>query len=150
MRYALAGDTPEYKKKAHQNYVEHILPKRESRYAKLKKAREDLKLEVLTRYSVNGILGCSCSGCTETLIDFLTLDHLNLDGAKHRKLLGKTGNSMYVWAKAQGYPLIFQTLCQNCNIARSIPRNKGVCPHLIAPLFDTYAGQLYPGHGHGA
>jgi hypothetical protein len=69
-----------------------------------------------------------CCGETEPL--FLTLDHINGGGNKHRREIkesGKGSGSFYEWLKRNGYPPGFQVLCQNCNVGKW--RNGGVCPH---------------------
>ena len=66
---------------------------------------------------------CRCCGVIE--IEFLTIDHINGGGNKHRKEIGES--NMYKWLKKQGFPKEgFQILCMNCNWAT---RNKGICPH---------------------
>lgn len=84
--------------------------------------RRLVKVEVLTRYG-----GCFCVCCGESGIEFLTIDHMNNDGAEHRKKLGGGGIRLYPWLKKNGYPSGYQVLCYNCNIARHW--NGGVCPH---------------------
>lgn len=71
--------------------------------------------------------GGKCACCGERSIEFLSLDHIDGGGSKHRKTLGaKFGSSMYVWAEQQGYPIMFRVLCMNCNWARG---QYGYCPH---------------------
>ena len=83
----------------------------------------ELKLEVLSHYSVGGVLGCCWEGCTTTDIDMLTLDHLNDDGYKHI-IPGKTqrlsGNAIHIWARVHGFPEGLQTLCANHNLKKRI------------------------------
>lgn len=63
----------------------------------------------------------------------LELDHINNDGAGHRRSLGRTiGNGkgassvIYHWLKKQGFPKgIIQVLCASCNKAKS---RMGACP----------------------
>ena len=78
--------------------------------------------------------GYSCACCGETEPLFLTIDHVNNDGAEHRRSLGEyAGNgkgassSVLKWLKDNGYPEGFQVLCMNCNMGKE--RNKGICPH---------------------
>jgi len=79
-------------------------------YEKLRKRR--VKLEVVTHYG-NGT--AQCVVCGEDRLPCLTLDHVNNDGAQHRRDTGLTGGSaMYLWVKRKGFPKIFQTLCMNC------------------------------------
>ena len=73
---------------------------------------------------------CECCGETEPL--FLSIDHINNDGAEHRRSLGyKEGNgkgaAIYSWLKRNKYPEGFQILCMNCNHGKA--RNGGTCPH---------------------
>jgi hypothetical protein len=81
-----------------------------------KRRRDAIRLEVFSHYC-GGVPRCQCPGCTVTYIGFLTLDHVNGDGAKHRKenRLGTGSVLLWQWVKAQGYPSEFQVLCCNCN-----------------------------------
>ena len=84
------------------------------------RARPRLRLEVITHYS-NGANVCKC--CGEDHIPFLTIDHVNGGGLRHRRDLG---NNFYPWLKRNGFPNGFQVLCMNCNFAKW---RVGVCPH---------------------
>lgn len=77
------------------------------------------KIDVLNAYG-----GPRCVCCGETEIAFLQLDHINNDGAAHRRMVGKA--KMYQWIKRHGYPPGFQVLCANCNFAKGM---LGYCPH---------------------
>lgn len=65
----------------------------------------------------------ACCGETEPL--FLSLDHVNNDGASHRKVIDR--RKLYKWLARNHYPSGFQVLCMNCNHGKF--RNGGVCPH---------------------
>lgn len=90
-------------------------------------------MEVLTHYS-KGKPKCNC--CGEDKIQFLTLDHVNLDGASHRGQFQKErkrggtmgGNKFYTWLRKNNYPnkIKIQVLCFNCNCARQYSKH---CPH---------------------
>jgi hypothetical protein len=71
--------------------------------------------------------GLECSCCGESNLAFLQIDHINNDGAKHRKVLRKNGTTLYRWLIKNNFPEGYQTLCANCNIARY--HNGGICPH---------------------
>jgi hypothetical protein len=74
--------------------------------------------------------GPICACCGETEPKFLSIDHVNDDGADHRREIEskRTGSTkIYVWLKQNGYPPGFRVLCMNCNMGRW--RNGGVCPH---------------------
>lgn len=75
--------------------------------------------------------GRKCACCGESEPSFLTIDHIENDGSKHRKILGNgkrlDGTYLYRWLKKNNYPIGFQVLCYNCNSGKW--RNGGVCPH---------------------
>ena len=55
---------------------------------------------------------CACCGGT----DRPTIDHINGDGAEHRRMLRSNDPSkVYRWLIRQGFPAGFQTLCLPCN-----------------------------------
>lgn len=60
-------------------------------------------------------------------MDFLAIDHVEGNGAAHRRELGGTGTVFYAWLVKNNFPKEFQILCHNCNFAKF--RNGGVCPH---------------------
>lgn len=73
--------------------------------------------------------GNKCSCCGETVKAFLTLEHVNDDGAEHRRIL-KTGGGDGILRdlRRRGWPKDgYTTLCWNCNCGRRI--NGGTCPH---------------------
>lgn len=89
------------------------------------KKHQKFKIEVLSHYG-----GQLCNCCGETEILMLSLDHIDGNGADHRRTLSggrSLPNGSYRWAKRNNYPPIFQVLCMNCNWARHW--NNGVCPH---------------------
>lgn len=75
--------------------------------------------------------GERCACCGEDHPMFLTLDHINNDGAQHRKeIMGNTkrgSTKFYAWVKRNEFPNFLQLLCWNCNCGKH--RNGGVCPH---------------------
>lgn len=75
--------------------------------------------------------GGKCACCGEKNIEFLVIDHVNNDGAKHRlQICGKNsgGKRLYRWLKKNNYPdkPKLQVLCHNCNAAKEY---YGYCPH---------------------
>lgn len=91
--------------------------------AYLKTYDDQRKLDALDAYG-----GRFCSCCGETNIKFLTIDHINNDGAEHRRSnKNRGGNSFYRWLKTHDYPPGYQVLCWNCNCGRAC--NGGICPH---------------------
>ena len=86
-----------------------------------KRNYEKWKARAIDAYGGNR---CNCCGETEPL--FLSIDHVNNDGAEHRKSVA-SGIKFYKWLAENGYPDGFQVLCHNCNMGKY--RNGGVCPH---------------------
>lgn len=68
--------------------------------------------------------GCYCCGESNPL--FLTLDHINDDGAKERKTR-KGGSQFYATVIREGFPTNLRLACWNCNCARYY--RGGICPH---------------------
>lgn len=104
---------------------------RESAQRNGKRLRWEQKLEFIAAY------GGKCSCCGEREPAFLTVDHINGNGAEHRRTLGHmaTGVKFYSVLKRQGWPReAYRLLCFNCNSAIGI---YGRCPHL--PLLSTVA-----------
>ncbi len=64
-----------------------------------------LKLKAYQHYN-----NC-CNNCKCNKLQFLTIDHINNDGAIHRKKI----KNIYAWLNANYYPNNFQLLCFNCN-----------------------------------
>lgn len=107
------------REKQNKRYHANPVPRRE--YAK--QARSALRDEVLNVY------GAKCACCGEGQRVFLAIDHMNNDGAEHRRSIGgKGGDHFYKWLKANNWPAGFQTLCQNCNWGKYV--NGGICPHV--------------------
>lgn len=71
--------------------------------------------------------GAFCSCCGEANPKFLTIDHINDDGAEHRREIGRGSRNFYAWLVKNSFPTGFRTLCFNCNAGRHW--NGGICPH---------------------
>lgn len=76
-----------------------------------------------TKDTAFAVYGTACVCCGENAQALLTIDHVEGDGASHRRTF--TG-PIYRWLKNNSYPSGFQTLCWNCNAAKSL---SGGCPH---------------------
>ena len=102
--------------------------------AQAQRGRNRLKVLVFSHYSPNGIPQCAC--CKEQRLIFLTLDHMDGNGAKHKRSLGIHGGSaLYCWLKKNNYPPGYRVLCFNCNYAIF---HLGFCPH-VSPLSSPVA-----------
>lgn len=84
--------------------------------------REKLKAQMIAAY------GGSCVCCGESEPKFLTTDHAQEDGGKHRLLTYRSGGHMY-WRRLrqEGWPKCVRLLCFNCHMARTY--YGGQCPH---------------------
>lgn len=88
---------------------------------KNKPGRIKIRLQILTHYS-DGKLSCRC--CGESHYEFLTIDHIDNNGAEERKTCKPA--SLFWKLRREGYPPGYQVLCWNCNCCRGI---HGYCPH---------------------
>lgn len=70
--------------------------------------------------------GRRCFCCAENRLAFLTIDHIEGGGTKHRKE-GKIPN-IYLWLIQNHFPRGFQVACFNCNLGRRL--NEDICPHV--------------------
>ena len=109
----------EYRK---QEYINH----RDKVLERSKRNQRKLRLEILKHYGGDPPK-CACPGCDEDHIEFLTIDHINNNGAEHLREIGVgAGSAFYYWLKRSNYPRGFQVLCWNCNCAKG---RYGYCPH---------------------
>lgn len=103
-----------------------------------------IKMEALIHYS-NGEPHCGC--CGEKNFEFLTFDHIEGGGRKHR-MNDKGTRMMGQWLKKHGYPPGFRVLCMNCNTSFG---HWGYCPHQAArrnpELVMIEDGARAPGRG---
>jgi hypothetical protein len=82
-----------------------------------------LKSKIMNHYG-----DCRCACCGESNIEFLQIDHIHNDGAKHRREIGikRHGVAFYKWLLKNAFPPGFKVLCANCNMAKGF---YGECPH---------------------
>lgn len=86
-----------------------------------KSSATKMKADVMAHYGG----ACACCGTDDLWV--LSIDHINGDGAAHRRELKARGETFgYHWLKKNGFPDGFQVLCLNCNLARGF---YGYCPH---------------------
>lgn len=89
---------------------------------KLQKSRQKVKFEILKKYGGDPP---KCACCGEKIIEFLTIDHINGDGNKHRKMEPAAKDICY-WLRSHKYPNGYRVLCMNCNFAMRFNKE---CPH---------------------
>lgn len=85
-----------------------------------KARRKKYRLEAFHAYG-----GAFCVCCGESAYEFLSLDHINGGGTKHRKEVHGKGDFVYLLRK-DGWPEGYRVLCHNCNQAMGY---YGYCPH---------------------
>ncbi len=120
----------DYKKLWNKENKDHVSRYNEKHYqrdpekqrVRAKKYNREERLKAISEY------GGKCVCCGDRTYEFLTFDHINNDGAAHRKEIGDPqGKSMVAWLKRNNYPKdIIQLLCFNCNHAKA---KYGTCPH---------------------
>ncbi|MFA5766518.1 MAG: hypothetical protein WC919_01165 [Candidatus Paceibacterota bacterium] len=80
------------------------------------------RLKVLRHY---GGETPKCACCGESHTEFLSIDHINGGGNKHRK--NNKIVSIYAWLYKHKFPDGFRVLCHNCNFSYGL---YGYCPHV--------------------
>jgi len=97
-----------------------------------KRRNRKLKIEAMQAYGGK----CLCpGGCDVSDVDFLTIDHIDGDGADQRKEKPwMVGQGIYLYLKRNNYPNGYRPLCWNCNVSRY---QFGRCPHERTSLDST-------------
>lgn len=94
-----------------------------------RRRNREIRLIVLRHYSSYNPF-CAC--CGEKEINFLTLEHMEGGGNKHRQLIYPNGKGrsgpISGWIIKNNFPAGFQVLCYNCNCAKG---HYGICPHRV-------------------
>jgi hypothetical protein len=86
---------------------------------KIKSYRDSDRIKVLEHY------GNKCACCGESNSIFLSMDHIDGGGNKHRKGEGRFINIFLI---KNNFPAGYQILCHNCNWAKYV---QGKCPHQL-------------------
>jgi len=85
-----------------------------------KKYRQNIRMRCIDHYS-GGTMECAC--CPEKIYEFLTIDHINGGGTRHKKIHNAF---LYGWLIKNNFPEGFRVLCMNCNFAIGM---YGLCAH---------------------
>ena len=103
---------------------EEVVAIRAAEAEKTRRLQAKAKDEVYAAYG-----GYLCACCKETEVAFLSIDHVENNGAAERRagLYKGGGSAFYAWLRKQNFPPGYQVLCMNCQVGKH--RNKGVCPH---------------------
>lgn len=98
-----------------------------------RQVRKYLRMRVFNAYG-----GAACACCGDDHYEFLTIDHVQGNGAEHRRSIGNV--DIYRWLERNSYPAGFRVLCMNCNYALG---KHGYCPHsgLTQPCTNGLSGK---------
>ena len=88
-----------------------------------KKRRDAARIRALLAYGGQ----CACCGLAD--LRFLTFDHINNDGAEHRKKVSSAW--LAFWLAKENWPTVVQILCYNCNCAKQYIGGGVNCPHQL-------------------
>lgn len=77
---------------------------------------EKLRSQLFEHYGTS----CACCGCSKRF--FLTIDHIDGGGNRHRQEIKQ---NFYAWIRKTGFPTGFQVLCHNCQHGKRV---FGQCP----------------------
>lgn len=114
----------------------HKIQRREWAHKKNKERKQ-----IVISYYSEGKSECAC--CGEKHIEFLSINHLNGGGNKHRKEINLNkkynwGNRFYQWLIKNSFPEGYNVLCYNCNMALGFLK---YCPHQIK-LITSERGEV--------
>ena len=70
--------------------------------------------------------GGVCKCCGESNVVFLSIDHINGDGAKERNETQMVSGRLYKFLNKNPVDKKYQVLCYNCNLAKG---DRKECPH---------------------
>lgn len=125
--YQWRADNPEKVRIMQQNWADKNREKvraSSNKYARANTGKAAERWRTMRLMVMEAYGGAICACCGETTYQFLTIDHIDEDGAAHRKAIGQ---HLYRWLIANDYPPGFQVLCMNCNWGKH--QNGGICPH---------------------
>lgn len=109
---------PSYRQNHNQSGRDYYKENKSAHQARMKVVNRKVRDAVLAAY------GGVCQCCGESTYEFLSIDHINSGGNKHKKELGV--KTIGRWLFKNNFPAGFQVLCHNCNMAKGI---YGACPH---------------------
>jgi len=117
------------------HYIRHGFKSKEDFHSKMRKVVMTMiqlgidcepTLSTETRIGrVMKLLGCPFDAETQQHLEFLTIDHVNGGGRKHRNE-NKSGHSDYLLLKHGFKASNYQVICYNCNCSLG---HRGYCPH---------------------
>lgn len=109
------------------------------------KARYRLKIKIEALKMYADPIACARCGCTR--LDCLVLDHINDDGAAHRRAAkissrgNSSGTTLYELLRRKGRIEGLQVLCANCNMAKQLRKSRKASikdPELLREIEALY------------
>lgn len=98
--------------------------------------KNSLVHRIKRRRMVLDAYGGRCACCGEATPEFLSIDHINGGGSKHKR---EVKNHVYSWLVKHNFPKGFRLLCHNCNQSRGA---YGLCPHEVASYDAPFAVRM--------
>jgi hypothetical protein len=92
-------------------------------YAQQRSYQKQLKFDAINKYS-GGQLTCIKCGCNN--METLSIDHVNGDGAQHKRERGM--DNLYLWLRNNNYPIGYQCICMNCQYIKRSENNEHTKP----------------------
>ena len=109
------------RRRANAMALKHYYKNPKKHHAAVHKARVKLRLDMIKDY------GGKCVDCGIIDVDVLDIDHVNNNGAEHRRK-NLYGYNLYRYLKKLGFPKDeYQLLCRNCNWKKEILRRRASC-----------------------
>lgn len=111
----------EQKQKARERGLRWDEKNREYNRERTNRKRMEERINALTMY------GGKCACCSEWRYEFLSIDHIEGGGAKHRASLNPADRRDFPrYLRKLGYPQGYRVLCHNCNQSFGL---YGYCAH---------------------
>lgn len=120
----------DYYKRNREKRIANVVRWRESNPDKHEAWRQaNRRRHIKLRAEMIDAYGGKCVCCSESIPEFLTVDHILHNGQEHRKSLGSGGTAFLSSLKKLGWPKeTLRLLCMNCNWANRYGRS---CPHSV-------------------
>lgn len=107
------------KDKVSKNRIEYAKKNRVTINSRIREKRLELRKFIISHY------GGKCDCCGETIFEFLSFDHRDGGGRKHRKGFSNAV-AFFRWIINNDFPDTIRILCHNCNQSLG---SYGYCPH---------------------
>lgn len=107
-----------HREQANELALKHYRKNPKKHHLAVNKSRVKVRLDMIIAY------GGKCVNCGITDFDVIDLDHINNNGAEHRRK-NLYGYNLYRYLKKLNFPKDeYQLLCRNCNWKKELQRRK--------------------------